>query len=179
MNNKPLTYYVILVSMFTTFAIMGCAQNKPKQPEIKEVFTTHIDADDTKLFVYKISMENQDRSRKGGKDGRSEGRKGKGGGGKEGGRPGRNGSREGGKGRDEGENKNEERMRALLDARLNSMIKTTGYCVEGYDVIDEAIFSRTATVNAQCINKATPEDRERFPNRVEQTTVIEEDLGAL
>ena len=55
-----------------------------------------------------------------------------------------------------------------------------GYCRDGYNVIDQDLREKAAILNGVCIEAASEEDIQRFPNaKVEPTVIIEEDLGAI
>lgn len=174
--DKNSKFISALVVTLTAFVTTSCAQNKPKEPAIKEVFTTHIDEDGNKKFQYQVNFEKGGRGAKGGGKGGGRGKGGPGGkerGGPEGRGPKHNSA-------DEKDDVNrEEKMQKMVDEKLNKMIQTTGYCLQGYDVIDQEIREKNAIVNAQCINKASDEDRKRFPNKDNKPVVIEEDLEAM
>ncbi len=62
------------------------------------------------------------------------------------------------------------RMRRRLESRLETILRETGYCRDGYLEIDRSIFGGGPTmlgegiIRGECREGATPADRRRFPN---------------
>ena len=163
-------------------AIIGCSctHNKPKAPEINDILKTHIDEQDTKKFSYQLTIEKPEKQSKGNKGGGPGGKGGSGGGpgGKGGDRP-----RPGDENEDGESNRNEhqnQKIVQLIDENLTKIFNHTGYCREGYNVIDQEIRKHAAIVNGECIDKANSSDKELFPNaQTAPMIIIEEDLGSI
>jgi len=147
---------------------LGCSSNTTKSPKVNDVFKTHIDEDHSKKFSYRLAIENEGRKSRGG--GKPEGR------GRGGDRPPRpDADDKRGKG-----GRQEEKIRELVDENLTRMLIANGYCRDGYNVIDQDLREKTAILNGVCIEAASEEDIQHFPNtKIEPTVIIEEDLGAI
>lgn len=152
-----------------TLLALGCSSNKTKEPKINEMLRTHIDEDNSKKFSYRLIIENEGRKSRGG--GKPEG-----GGGRGGDRPPRSDTDDK-RGKD---GRQEEKILALVDENLTKILMENGYCREGYNVIDQDLREKAAVLNGVCIEAASEEDIQRFPNtKIEPTIIIEEDLGAI
>lgn len=158
------TPYLLFAMMILLFS-SGCAQQKSKKHNNVEVqFTTHIDTEDNKQFNYQLTQTKHSRRE------RSEGRAGA--------KPKRDGREHRGD-HQHGDHEKLDRFRQKAEENLNTLLQGNGFCEAGYTVIDEKVSKRMAVVKGQCIEKATPKDRKRFPNIQQYSEVIEEDLGNL
>lgn len=148
---------------------IGCSSSKTKAPKVNDVFKTHIDEDSSKKFSYRLVIESERRKSRG--DG---GRNG--GGGRGGDRP----TKPDGNDKQERDSHQEEKILALVDENLTRILMENGYCRDGYNVIDQDFREKAAILNGVCIEAASEEDIQRFPNtKIEPTVIIEEDLGAI
>jgi hypothetical protein len=127
-------------------AAVGCSSNKPRHPEIKEEFSTRITEDGSKLFTYTATLP----ERKGKQ--RNMGPPPGGGQGRGGPPPGESSSGKGGK------NGKSDPLTQGIDNKLAE----TGYCREGYFTWEKTISRGTLTVNGECREAATDEDRRVF-----------------
>lgn len=149
---------------------LGCSSNKTKSPKVNEVFKTHIDEDHSKKFSYRLLIENEGRKSRGGGGGKPEG------GGRGGDRPPRPDADD----KQEKDGRQEEKIRELVDENLTRILMENGYCRDGYNVIDQDLREKAAILNGVCIEAASEEDIQNFPNtKIEPTVIIEEDLGAI
>lgn len=157
--------------LFFALLALGCSSNKTKEPKINETLRTHIDEDNSKKFSYRLVIESAGRKSRGNGGGKPEG-----GGGRGGDRPPRSDS-DSKRGKD---GRQEEKILELVDANLTKMLMENGYCRDGYNVIDQEVREKAAVLNGVCIEAASEEDIQRFPNtKIEPTVIIEEDLGAI
>ena len=151
---------------------LGCSTNKTKSPKINDVFKTHIDEDSSKKFSYRLAIESEGRKSRGDGGGKPKG----GGGGRGGDRPPRPDADD----KQDRDGRQDEKIRELIDGNLTRILMENGYCRDGYNVIDQDIRGKAAILNGVCIEAASEEDIQRFPNtKIEPTVIIEEDLGAI
>lgn len=141
--------------------LVGCS-SKPDMPkDLVETFTTDILADDSKRFGYALSLPSADDRRRGSMD-RAPGAEREQRGGRQGGRG------QGGQGgRDQGEDprdrrKREQGMYEHLIEKLDAKIASTGYCKEGYFVLETYVGQMDYLVEGECNDSATEQDREKF-----------------
>jgi hypothetical protein len=145
---------ITLVLLLLTF-IVSCS-HKPKKPEHKEFFVTHILADGTKMFSYNLIMERPQGSRKKGQ--RGEGRS-------------KGGDRRMGKAGDRGEKGNanrsdtKQKIKKRFYANLENILHENNYCREGYSELNSFIDREQAEMKGQCYEKANKFDRIKFINQ--------------
>ena len=135
------------------FLMLACASNQKKQPEIKEIFVTDIKENGLKLFSYSVTMSSpqKEMSVKGG------GRKGNGGMG-----GGMRGTRKGA-GRSDSESMTNRSMEKINE-KLDSKLAETGYCREGYIVLNSYGGKGKSQIRGECKDGATDSDRKKFAN---------------
>lgn len=171
-NFLTITKQVSILSL--ALLAIGCSSSTTKTPNVNDVFKTHIDEDSSKKFSYRLVIESERRKSRG-EGGRNGGGR-SGGGGRGGDRPPKS-DRTDKQGRD---NHQEEKILELVDENLTRILMENVYCREGYNVIDQDFREKAATLNGVCIEAASEEDIQRFPNtKSEPTVIVEEDLGAI
>jgi hypothetical protein len=145
---------ITLVLLLLTF-IVSCS-HKPKKPEHKEFFVTHILADGTKMFSYNLIMERSQGSRKKGQRGE---------GGSKGGdrRMGKTGSR--GKQGQSNQPESKQRIKKRFYAKLEKILYENNYCREGYEELNSFIDREGAEMKGQCNEKANKVERNKFINQ--------------
>ena len=141
-----------IVVLLMPFLMLACASNQKKQPEIKEIFVTDIKENGLKLFSYSVTMSSPQKETNGNGRGR------KGAGGMGGGMRGRNG----------GGSPNHESMtnrsKAKINEKLDSKLAETGYCREGYIVLNSYAGKGKSQIRGECKEGATDSDRKKFSN---------------
>ncbi|BFM18566.1 lipoprotein [Maricurvus nonylphenolicus] len=125
-------------------ACSGPGQKRPA-PALSQDFSTHITQDGSKMFVFTLSMQRPERQ-----------------GGKSGMRPPARGERKGGGGRKDRSDELEKMTTALLDQKL----ETSGYCREGYMVLERFAEQGKSRIRGECKETATDADREHFSGAV-------------
>ena len=154
----------ILALIFSLF-MTACASNQWEPSEVEEVFVTDIKPSGLKIFNYSLTkttaQENGNGKRGGGKgSGKHGGGKGKdGGSGKGGGKQG------GGKGMGGAKSANESSMKPYFNEMLESKLKKSGYCREGYLEINSYFGRGQLQMRGECKEGATEEDRIKFVNK--------------
>ncbi|HNP52634.1 MAG TPA: hypothetical protein PKJ85_12690 [Nitrosomonas nitrosa] len=168
---KRLKYGVVFISCLI---FVACASNERKTPEIQEEFVTKIEQNDLKLFTYTVVMtmpEGERGSMRRGGGGMRGGGTGSGmGGGMRGGGMGSGmaGGMRGGQRGDmqNGMKRNREdminRMKERFFEKLDEKMAETGYCREGYTVLDNYFIKGRAQIRGECKDSATKEDRLMF-----------------
>jgi hypothetical protein len=155
---KRLKYGVVFISCLI---FVACASNERKAPEIQEEFVTKIEQNDLKLFTYTVVMtmpEGERGSMRSGGGGMCGGGMSSGmGGGMRGGQRGdmQNGMK---RNREDMINRMKERFFEKLDEKMDE----TGYCREGYTVLDNYFIKGRAQIRGECKDSATKEDRLMF-----------------
>lgn len=160
MNTTRFLLIPIALSLF------ACASQEPKPPTTTDSIITLIQADGSKQFSYTLIMEMPERGERarGGPSGR-------GGGAPPGGTP------PGGSGdfdradddRDDGP------LKHLTEEGLLAKLDDTGYCRNGYQQLETQSRRGAMNIAGECYDKATDEDRNKFPNPAPKK-VIEERL---
>lgn len=142
---------LLLTVVMAVIALCGACASKEKRPRPEPVtqFNTHISADGTKLFVYRMEMP--ERESGGGQRGRPQG----GGMGGRGAPP----AQERGSGRGERGNDDD-----LLKQQVDLLIAQNRYCRNGYLVLDQYTGAGGSSLRGECREEASAEDRTRFPN---------------
>lgn len=138
--------------LFVFLFLSGCASNQRKSPEVTEVIATNITSNGLKLFSYSVTMSMPQKR----KEGLS----------RENGRGARNGRDKSG-GMDEVKSDREStknRMKQMIYEKLESKLIDTGYCREGYIVLDRYFDREQAQIRGECKEGATEEDRKNFVN---------------
>jgi len=125
---------------------------------VAEVFVTDIKSGGLKIFNYSLTRVTQQNS--GSKRGASKGK----GSGKHGGRGGKKGSGHSsmGSGAGRGSSGDESGIKSYLNEMLESKLKTTGYCRDGYIELDSTFGRRLLEIRGECEEAATEEDRIKF-----------------
>lgn len=145
-------YLVLLLFIF----IVSCS-HKPKKPEHKEFFVTHILANGTKMFSYNILLDRPNGSHK---------ERLSGGGGSKGGRSGRMGK--GGDRREKGNSNRTESKQKTEDrfySKLEKVLFKNNYCREGYRKLNSFIDKEEAVMKGQCNEKTNKAERIKFINQ--------------
>ena len=153
MNYK--NHYLVL-SLF----LASCASNPWESSEVAEVFVTDIKSSGLKIFNYsltRIPPQNGGSGRGGNSKGSGKhgGRGGKGGG-KGGGKSGGNG------GMGSGKSDDDSAIKSYLNDMLESKLKKTGYCQDGYIELDSSFERGRLEIRGECEEAATEEDRIKF-----------------
>jgi hypothetical protein len=147
--------YLILI-LFTF--LISCS-HKPKKPEHKEYFVTHILADGTKMFSFSIVFD-----RAGGRNAKGQ----KGAGQSKGGR---GGDRSMGNGGNRGEKGNanrtdsKQKIKDRFYAKLEKVLFKKNYCRKGYRELNSFIDREEAEMKGQCNEKANKIERIKFVNQ--------------
>lgn len=159
-------------------SLFACASQEPKPPKTTDSIITLIQADGSKQFSYTLIMEMPERGGRphGGRGGRTGG-KGPGGtppGGPDGNHPGGPGDFDRGNdgnydGRDDGP------LKHLTEEGLLAKLEDTGYCRNGYQQLETQSRRGAMNIAGECYDKATDEDRSKFPNPAPKK-IIEERL---
>ncbi len=137
--------------------LAACASNQWKPTEVDEVFVTDIKSSGLKIFNYSLTKTTPQASgsaeRRGGSNGKGSG--------KHSGRGG-NGSGYGGKGG--GKSADESSMKPYFNEMLESKLKESGYCREGYIELNSYFGKGKLEIRGECEEGATEEDRIKFVN---------------
>ncbi len=142
-------------------ALFSCASNERKPPEVKEEFVTKIEQSNLKLFTYTVVMTMPEGKHRGMRPG----------GGMHGGKGMRGGMGGGmrsrrGNGSHNGMKRSREEMLSNMKEKflekLDDKLAKTGYCREGYTVLDNNFSKGRSQIRGECKEKATEEDRLRF-----------------
>ena len=137
----------IISSKFLVIAIpialtLGCAQNAHKHPDNrpkpKETFSTEITANGTKFFSYSVEMPERLRMKS---DERKQ----------------RSGMEKGDR-RAESDAAGRGRSTERLHKQLEKKIAETGFCKEGYIVLDEVSGDRYASIRGECRDGADDQE---------------------
>ncbi len=144
--------YFLVLSLFLT----ACASNQWKSSEVDEVFITDIKPGGLKIFTYSLTrVTPQTGGGGGGERGGSNGK----GSGKHSGRGGK-GSGHGGMGR--GKSVDESGIKLYFNEMLESKLKKSGYCRDGYIELDSFYGRGQLNIRGECEEGATEEDRIKF-----------------
>ena len=138
--------------------LAACASNQWKPTEVDEVFVTDIKSSGLKIFNYSLTKTTPQASGSGERRGGSNGK----GSGKHSGRGG-NGSGYGGKGG--GKSADESSMKPYFNEMLESKLKESGYCREGYIELDSYFGRGQLKMRGECEEGATEEDQIKFINK--------------
>lgn len=157
--------------------LLACASNGPKPPKTTDTFTTLIQTDDTKQFSYTLIMEMPERGGKpsrGNKEKGDRGMGGKGPGGHHGGPPPGGPGKGPGPDRD-GDDQMYDGLKHLTEEGLLAKLEDTTYCRNGYRQLETQSRRGAMNIVGECYDKATAEDRNKFPNPAPKK-IIEERL---
>lgn len=133
---------IILVAL-----VAACSSNKPVHPNTRskpqETFNTDIQPDGTKQFSYVLEMSrgNTDKFKRGSRH-RDRSQK-------------HTGSQ-----RETGAQDWEQRIQAKIESRLDKKIEDSGYCKEGFIILDSYIGRGRATIRGECRDGASAEEME-------------------
>ena len=141
-----------IVALLVPFLMLACASNQKRQPEFKEIFVTDIKENGLKLFSYSVTMGSPQKETKG------KGRGHKGEGGMGGGMRGR--KSDGGPDHESMTNQS----KAKINEKLDSKLAETGYCREGYIVLNSYLGKGKYQIRGECKDGATDSDRKKFAN---------------
>ena len=137
--------------------LAACASNQWNLSEVDEIFVTDIKSSGLKIFNYSLTMTTPQASGSGEHRGGSNGK----GSGKHSGHGG-NGSGYGGKGG--GKSADESSMKPYFNEMLESKLKESGYCREGYIELNSYFGKGQLKIRGECEEGATEEDRIKFVN---------------
>ena len=147
-------FLVLILSLFLT----ACASNQWEPSEVNELFVTDIKPGGLKIFNYSLTKTTPQASGDGKPDGSGKGAGKHGGRGMGGGKSGGHGSMGGGK------PDNESDMKQYFNDMLESKLKKSGYCREGYIELDSYFGRGQLQIRGECQEGATEEDRIKFVN---------------
>ncbi len=159
-------------------SLVACASHQPKEPQTQEFFSTLIKADGSKQFSYTLVMEMPEgKGGRGGRRGPPPGGMGGPGGGMDGPGGGMGGGHHGGRGPggDDKDNPMAEQLEHLAKEGLLAKLEDTGYCRDSYTQLDKSERRNAIMISGECVEDATEEDRQNFPNPAAKK-VIEERL---
>ncbi|RKZ67504.1 MAG: hypothetical protein DRQ44_05565 [Gammaproteobacteria bacterium] len=148
-------YKIYFLALLLSLA--ACANNQWKSSEVEEVFVTDIKPSGLKIFNYSLTntlAQASGNAKRGGGSGKHGSGKGKGGG---------NGS--GYEGKDGGKSTNESSMKPYFNDMLESKLKESGYCREGYIELDSYFGRVQLKMRGECEEGATEEDQIKFINK--------------
>lgn len=140
-------YYLMLLLSLT-----ACASNQWEPSEVEEVFVTNIKPGGLKIFNYSLENTMAQASSNGKRGGKGTGKHS---GGKGGGYEGMGG----------GKSANESSMKPYFNDMLESKLKSSGYCREGYIELDSYYGRGKLQMRGECEEGATKEDRIKFINK--------------
>ena len=159
-------------------SLFACATQEPKPPKTTDSIITLIQVDGSKQFSYTLIMELPERGERprGGPGGRGSGG-GKGGpGGPDGKRPNGPGDFDHGDDhRDDYDSRDDGPLKHLTEEGLLAKLEDTGYCRNGYHQLETQSRRGAMNIAGECYDKATDEDRKKFPNPAPKK-IIEERL---
>lgn len=167
MNIPRLLLIPVALSLF------ACANQEPKPPKTTDSIITLIQADGSKQFSYTLIMEMPERGERP-HDGR--------GGGK--GRPSPSGTSPerpdakhpgGPNDFDRDDDSGYDGLKHLTEEGLLAKLEDTGYCRNGYQQLETQSRRGAMNIAGECYDKATDEDRKKFPNPAPKK-IIEERL---
>ncbi len=165
--------YLRLFVLPLSLMLFACASNEPKPPKTSEIFYTLTKPDGTKQFSYTLTMEQPERGRgdkppRGGNGGMRGGM----GGHPDGPPPG------GGHGRGPKPGDSDDWMdglKHLTEEGLLAKLEDTGFCRNGYRQLETQSRRGAMNILGECYDKATAEDRTKFPNPAPKK-IVEEKL---
>jgi hypothetical protein len=141
--------YFLVWSLF----LSSCASNPWESAEVAEVFVTDIKSSGLKIFNYsltRVAPQNSGSERGGGSSKGS---------GKHGGRGGKGGGY-GGMG--SGKSNDDSAIKSYLNEMLESKLKKTGYCQDGYIELDSSLGRGLLQIRGECEEAATEGDWVKF-----------------
>ena len=140
--------------------LAACASNQWKPSEVDEIFVTDIKSSGLKIFNYSLTMTTPQASGSGERRGGSNGK----GSGKHSGRGGHGGNGSGYGGKGGGKSADESSMKPYFNEMLESKLKESGYCREGYIELNSYFGKGQLKIRGECEEGATEEDRIKFVN---------------
>lgn len=124
----------------------ACSSNKPShsgtRPKPQETFSTDIQPDGTKLFSYSLEMPRKDKGKtRHGTHNRH-----------------RSKAHPGSSSGNTGTQNREQRLQAKIESLLDQKIEDSGYCKEGFIILDSYIGQGKATIRGECRDGASEEE---------------------
>jgi hypothetical protein len=148
-------YLLVLI-----FFLTACANNQWKSSEVDEVFVTDIKPGGLKIFNYSLTKTTAQTG--GGSERNASSGKGSG---KHSGRGGKGAGKSDGHGSmGSGKSAYESSMKPYLNEMLESKLKKSGYCRDGYIELDSYFGRGQLQIRGECEEGATEEDRIKFVN---------------
>ena len=156
------------LALCSAFLVLACSGGHRTKPKIDGYLATHIQEDGRKLFQFTMEIPVPERDRRGGLSGKGPaggrfpgggmpgGRSGGPMGGAPGGRGGMNPPKDG--------HASEGELEQMVESRLEREIDESGFCREGFMVIERMLRPPSPYVSGECTENASEEDRQRFPN---------------
>ena len=145
--------YFLALSLF----LSACASNPWESAEVAEVFVTDIKSSGLKIFNYsltRVAPQNSG-SERGGSSSKGSG--------EHGGRGGKGGGKGGGYGgMGSGKSNDDSAIKSYLNEMLESKLKKTGYCQDGYIELDSSFGRGLLLIRGECEEAATEEDWVKF-----------------
>jgi len=138
-------------SFVLVFLLSACASNQWQASEVEEVFVVDIKSSGLKIFDYSLTkamLQAGGGGRRGGSSGKGSGK-----------HAGRGGT--GGSSADNGL-----AMKEYFNAMLESKLKKTAYCRQGYIELDSYLGKGQLQLRGECEEAATEEDRIKFANNL-------------
>jgi hypothetical protein len=150
-------------NLFVLLFLVACASSPPPNIPLDETFVTTIEENHLKLFVFSVTPPGSP-----GKDGQPMGQV------RHSGRPPVENS--GSRSRpDKGELR--EQMKEIVYSRLDARLSENGFCRDGYITLESFIDYGKSRIRGECVDGATEEDYEKFPNSEAQVKSME-NIGA-
>ncbi len=144
-----------MLSLFMT----ACASNQWEHSEVEEVFVTDIKSSGLKIFNYSLTNTTAQASGNGKRGGSGKGS------GKYSGRGGKGGGKSNGHGgMSSGKSAYESNMKPYFNEMLETKLKSSGYCREGYIELSSYFGRGQLQIRGECEEGATEEDRIKFVN---------------
>ena len=130
--------------------LSACASNQWQASEVEEVFVVDIKSSGLKIFDYSLTKAMPQA----------------GGSGRRGGSSGKGSGKHAGGGMGGGSVDNGSAMKEYFNAMLESKLKKTAYCRQGYIELDSYLGKGQLQLRGECEEAATEEDRIKFANNL-------------
>ncbi len=161
-------------------ATLSACSSTPEQPEPQGFLATHIEDDNSKLFVYSLEMPSPEQARRGskgnGRPGNATGQvygsssRGMAGGvtvGSGGGRRAASNHSGTGRGTSRGTSRSQGNINGRLENMLAEELEQSGYCRNGFMELERMTQPPDVFIKGECDESATEEDRNLFPNNAD------------